>query len=270
VESSRNGSVTLDETREVLTVPGKIVSFVSENSELLKVLVEINNQEVLAVIDSGAVSSLISEALVKELRLPVIEKRKVFNVIGKNDLSSIGEVKCSCSIHGVQMTETTFAVFPVVSSTSVQLVLGIDFLKNNLIEFCVKQHLLIKHFPEGGSSEIYLDGCGKPKCVIYVGLSCMAAADIKFEPGKIEAVPLSCCMPCLEPDHLFMYSDESMDHVLVKKLRGLAGISCANSKHVLMVADESSVAIRKGQVIGTMSSVVQLPESVAEASDYFH
>jgi hypothetical protein len=41
-------------------VPGKVVNLVGGSDLLLRVMVQINNQEVSAVIDSGAIASLMS------------------------------------------------------------------------------------------------------------------------------------------------------------------------------------------------------------------
>ena len=52
-------------------IPGNIVSLVDSSVELLKVEVEICGKPVTAVVDTGAVKSLISSSLAAEINLPV-------------------------------------------------------------------------------------------------------------------------------------------------------------------------------------------------------
>jgi hypothetical protein len=51
-----------------------------------------------------------------------------------------------------------------------------------------------------------------------------------------------------------------MDNSLTNRIRGLAGISGSGTKYVLMAAGDSDVLVRKGQVVGSFSSVLQLDD----------
>jgi hypothetical protein len=164
----------------VLTVPGKVVNLVSASDSLLRVFVSINNTKVLAIIDSGAVTSLMSAKLAKELNLTFYGEQSAFNVIGQSNLKSLGNVTCSVMIHDVHMNDNTFAVFPSLPNIKVQLLLGVDFLKNNQMELCIRQHSVIKHFDDGGKVVIHLDSEGKACNVMFIDISCVATSDVRF------------------------------------------------------------------------------------------
>ncbi|XP_018014769.1 uncharacterized protein LOC108671710, partial [Hyalella azteca] len=240
-------------------MPGKLVNLVGGSDLLLRVMVQINNKEVLAVIDSGAIASLMSLELAQSLNLSISSDECIFSVIGDKSVSSLGKVECSLSIHGVPMADNTFCVFPTVISNRIPLLLGVDFLQNNGIELCIKKRLIVKHCTTGGTAEIYLDDLGHSRQVMLVGLKCFANSDVHVEPGKVEAVPLDCPLPNIEPDHMLFYSDDAIDHSLSNDIRGFSGIAGPNTRHVLMTTGGSALTIKKGQFIGTVSTVVQLP-----------
>ena len=62
------------------------------------------------------------------------------------------------------------------------------------------------------------------------------------------------------PDAMLFYSDEQLEHSLASKLQVITGICNGATKSILLTSAESDVEIKKGQVLGSLSSVVQLPE----------
>ena len=60
-------------------------------------------------------------------------------------------------------------------------------------------------------------------------------------------------------------TDSNIDGTLVDCLHGLTGVFDADRKMVLMVASEGSTNIRKGQCVGSISSVLQVPDDHFES-----
>ena len=58
---------------------------------------------------------------------------------------------------------------------------------------------------------------------------------------------------------MLLYTDCDMDVKLASKVCGLAGIIDDRKKQILMIADECATDIKKDQLLGTVSTVLQLP-----------
>ena len=120
-------------------VPGKLVSFIDTKIELLKIEVEINRHKVTAVIDSGAGNSLMSDQSRHQLALELTPNDTVWKAIGEHDFNAIGTVNENMTIHGIQMASVDLTVFPAVPIINIPLLLGVDFLRANKIELCIKE-----------------------------------------------------------------------------------------------------------------------------------
>jgi hypothetical protein len=91
-------------------IPGKLVNFVDSKCDLPKMCIQLNGHKVLALIDTGAVSSLISPELVTKLGLTVSEQEKMLQVIGEKSMKTMGSVNCAITIGGVKMLDMNFIV----------------------------------------------------------------------------------------------------------------------------------------------------------------
>lgn len=250
-------------------IPGKLVSFISGQVRLMKVEILINNIPVIAMLDSGAEKSFISSDLARDLKLDISKSESVFNAIGEKTFKTIGTVKTPLMIHGVEMCNINLIVFPTVPNNFIQFVLGIDFLRENKIELCVSRRMIAKHLDGGGRIEIYIDRCGTPLHVMLCSLPCYASSAVRLEAGRVQQVPVYYRTPAVAPDHLLMYSDESGKDNLDANVHGLAGFFNVQTKSILMASRELNIDVRKGQYVGTLDSVYQLPheESVSQSNE---
>jgi hypothetical protein len=83
----------------------------------------------MAIIDTGAESSLISQSLATELNIVTESASSNYRVIGGNDCETVGTAIIPISIHGVEMQPTKVVVFPTSANNNISLLLFIDFLK---------------------------------------------------------------------------------------------------------------------------------------------
>lgn len=250
------------------TIPGKLINFInSPATNLLRVNILLNNVETTAVLDTGAAKSMISNSLANSLNLSILPVTESLNVVGQERLYSVGKAYASVSIRGVPMTDIHLTVFNAASDSNVSLLLGIDFLKQNQIELCISRRLLIKHFSAGGLAEIFLDDdCVSP--IMFYNLPCFAACNVTIERHATEPIPVSCVLPCVDSDHVALYHSDSMDSRLSDKVRGLPGIFDPDRREVLMVTSDQSIDIKKGQSVGAISSMLQLPEGELDEQNF--
>jgi hypothetical protein len=228
---------------------------------LFKVQIELNNQTVTAVVDSGAACSLISSELASDLNLVIDNNQTKLKVVGQDDFNCTGSAQCQITIHGIKMVAISLSVFPANDVLNIPLILGVDFLKANHVELCIKKRLLIKHFKDGGCAEIYADLSGKSKLMLC-NVNCQAAGDISINAGEVACVPILYEAVSDNVDNqLLLYSDDKIDPKLTDNIHGLAGLSSLSQKSVLLMATESSVTIKKGQSVGLVNTVLELPDN---------
>jgi hypothetical protein len=255
------------DVRSIWTLPGKIINLISDKIDLLRVQVSLNGQSVMAIIDTGAESSLISQSLAATLNIVLEGTSSTYRVIGGDDCETVGSAIIPLSIHGVEMQPTKVVVFPTSANSNISLLLGIDFLKLNSIEICVKRRLLIKHFGNGGNASIYIDGSGKPFQVMFCNVPCYASADINLQEGKVQDVPIVYDIPLTQADHMLLYSDANIDRQLSDRVSGITGIAGPQSKTILMLASETSAQLKRGQSVGTINSILQLDDDEVQLPD---
>ena len=128
------GPIGLPDTEVPWTLPGKIITLISDKVDLLRIQVSVNGHVVSAIIDTGAETSLISHSLASRLNLIAEGTGKTYRVIGGNDCETMGSAIIPISIHGVNMQPTKVVIFPTSANSNISLLLGINFLKSNDIE----------------------------------------------------------------------------------------------------------------------------------------
>ena len=252
-----------EEQQGTVQVPGKLVNFMSKAPELLKVEILLNGTPVVAVLDTGAARSLISRSVAESINLVIEENTDYFRVLGKETFKTLGSCSASLSIAGIKMEQTQFTIYPDNIGTGISLLLGIDFLKTNGIELCIGKRLVVKHYVSGGSAEIYLEDSGVARCVMLCDIPCLAARDTRIDEGRAGEIPVSCDIPVCD-SKMLLYSDKNIDGRLSDKIHGLSGIYDVEKKFVLVISRESSTKVQKGQSLGTITSVLELPNDVDE------
>ena len=77
----------------------------------------------------------------------------------------------------------------------------------------------------------------------------------------MQRVPIACDIPANNCDVLFLYSDCEIDQHLSDRVHGLSGVSDIRSKFILMSSVETSTTVKKGESLGSFSTVLQLPDN---------
>ena len=238
----------------------KLVNLVGRNTNLLKVSVQLSNHVAQAIIDSGSVHSLVSHELVERLGLEIKPNENNLCALGGKVLKTVGQVTCSLSIHNVTMCNINLVVFNRNNFLNNDLYLGVDFLRENKLELCVRDRILIKRSDDEGRVEIHLDADGTAVRALYCDIPCYAAQDVDLDAGITKCVPINfCTIPC-ESEQMLLYSDDGVSSKIANKARGLTGVMNAGVKRVLFSCNDGPARIQKGQVVGKISSVVEIPD----------
>ena len=259
VQPATETGMSLDKNAKI--IGHKSICLVKNNVNLLNLNSTLNNMPVTAIIDSGSVSSLISYDLALKLNfdiLPHDDERKGF---GNDPFRIIGIVNCeNFKINDVLMNKLQLLVYPSNCNPSGDLFLGCDFLTNNAITLCVRDKVLIKNFEDGSNVKFYLDPSGSVSNVLCSEVNCYASEDVTIPPSTPISVSIEFCLPSVCPDQMLLYSDDGVDGKLSDSLRGLSGVVSERTKSILLVSSDGPSHVKKGQVVGKISSISELPD----------
>ena len=115
-------------------IKGYIIEVTVSSTKGATVPVQIGQSQCNALVDTGASKSIISEEYFQQLMLP--DLKQVYNVdirsTSGNKLKILGLTKCTFSIGNQSYTYD----FVVCKNVSRPFILGIDFLRQNLIDIC--------------------------------------------------------------------------------------------------------------------------------------
>ena len=84
-----NSEMLMKEIRELL--PGKLVNLVNPKTDLFKVRIVLNSVEIVAVVDTGAATSLINSNIVLNNNFALVTENSKFDALGSHSFQS-----CCC------------------------------------------------------------------------------------------------------------------------------------------------------------------------------
>ena len=128
--------VSIEETKVLCweQTKGYVIEVTVGSTKGATVPVQIGNSQCNALVDTGATKSIISEKYFQQLMLP--DLKQVYNIdirsASGNKLKILRLTKCTFSIGNRSYTYD----FVVCKNISRPFILGIDFLRHNLIDIC--------------------------------------------------------------------------------------------------------------------------------------
>ena len=255
-----NVSVASDEI--ISEFSNKLIYLITngEKHNVFHVQLNIDSIPFLAIIDSGAVFSFMSYDVSKKLGLETFPYTQNATTLGGNQISSIGYSTASFSIGNANFDNVDFKIFPEDLLIN-KIYLGIDFLRKFNIKLNIKERIISQSVEGGGHIDIYVRQSGDIIKTFFHNVNCYAAQNIDVRSGTSAEVLVNHCIMDSTGEEMLMYSDDYMDDKLSTNVRGLTGIINKNCNKVILVCSEGVNKVRAGQVVGKISSVVQVPES---------
>ena len=239
-------------------IPGKLIFLIQSSDSLFRVNILINGETISAVVDTGATKSLISEVLAKQCGLDIFASFGNLKVINDVNFHVVGETIPTLSINSEQLQSVSFLVFPNINSY-VSVVLGIDFLELNRIEISPSEKKLTKHFNDGGGLELYFNEVGDVIRKVIRNVPCFVTTNTKISSDRLTKVPITFPVSDTFSDCV-LYTDDIIDPHLSNVTHGCDGVCSSDVKSILMIASDSNIELRKGQCVGTISTIFELPE----------
>ena len=237
----------------------RLVSLVDRVPNLLKVILTIEDRKIVAVLDTGSLYSLMSDKAVTDFGLLVDRNETVLHVLGDKEFKTRGCTELSFALGEVCMQNVKFSVYGADSNNGFDVLLGVDFLTQHNICVFVKDRILSSKLPDGSSIELHLKANGEVQQTLYTGIKCYADEDSSLTAGAVNSIAVRYAIPVQEK-HLFLYTDDGADLTRTNDMRGLAGITTMAKKRILLAGGEKDCKVVKGQLLGALSSVVELPD----------
>ena len=246
-----------------MAIPGKLVCFSNTFQNLMRAKFSVNGVNSIATLDTGASHSIISEDLLQLLNLELIPSTESLRVVGDNNISIVGKCSAFISTGDIDLGIIHLLVIKNKSEFQNLLLIGIDFMTNNRLEICPANRKLIQHYTDGGFIEFYLDQGGDVTTKFCQKLPCFSNEDVKIKKGEACKLTVNWCNIALKDNELLMYSDDdrgsSKGHLM-----SMSGIYDTGTNHVICYASEGDVMNKKGQQVGYVSSMVELPNQSEE------
>ena len=243
----------------------KFVNIINNpNAFLICVNVRISDsvcKPVMALIDTGSSFSLMSEKLFKSNNLPIINNDVSFNVIGGN-FKSLGLTNSEIYIGQILLNPHQFHIFSQSDNAGIDLLLGSDLLTKYNFEVSVSEKLIIKHSPDGSRVEQYFGCDGKLLQTLYCSIPCYAVNTVKLNPQSVNVVKVdyNLKLPVHETNLFFSTSVKNVKSR--NEIAAIDGVFNSESKIVLLTNHENDCLIKKGDMIGTVSSILELDDEM--------
>ena len=220
-----------------------------------------------ALIDTGATTSMVSAHWLQDQSIEYLQDHSV-SISGfgaGNVLRVVGQVELSITLSGIAVPWQMFTVVDAGRSGAVALILAEDFLQYNNMTVDVANGRL-RQLTSGGFVDYYVNKGRAPTRIVRhvactVAEDCVVSSD-QWAKVNVESPALSNVLPagcgdsagCEEDCHL-LYEPLAT----ACRVDSLPGIINCEQPAVLAMAAKKPVHLRRGDVVGTLSTVVSLP-----------
>ena len=235
-----------------------------ERDGRLRVKISLGGHTGCALVDTGATFSMIAKGWVTEKNLDFESKKgSTFKGFGVgNSVNIVGKLRTIPQIGTLQLAPQDFQIIDFDLQGSVPIVLGTDFLKENLLQVDPARAVLRQVTKQGLDMEAHLDYDGTCQMVCRRA-PCYAAETIKLSAGDEKLVKVTCPQKLIsdfthvgvDPNLMLISGAESNDQLSV--FDGLTEVS--EVMRVYVTTQHENSVIREGDCIASVSSLIVLP-----------
>ena len=216
-------------------------------TKLMVLAVTVGKSEVSALVDSGATRSLIRRQHVSSDQfLPAADVKEIMG-LGNNRLEVIGNAETTISLVDREFPGR----FLVVGDQDIQydLILGIDFLKENKVKLDLSRDTLTIGMSDGSSVIASVNDGGEIASVMWERVPVYCSERIRVKNGKLDAVPIRFqCNFGFDEDTLLYFEPKGSDV--------LGGVLKPDQKFAITDENKMNWNIQEGQVLGHVYTVL--------------
>ena len=224
----------------------------------------INGQQVSALLHSGASSTLIKSSMLTVLEATIDSHVKhVLYGLGETSCSTMGLTNLTADYYGMKLRMSGDIVSDEVCRYSI--VLGEDFLRIN--KFCInfsKRKIAIKS-KDGSTTSIYLNNDNSVKYVICDEIPLYSTKKVIIKDNETGKIPIRigfmCERPVNDSEHLYFEGDSKCSSF--ETLNGIVDNKCNNPYVFACVLPGSRGAVRKNEIVGKVSTLFTVVDDVS-------
>ena len=227
----------------------------------MTVPITIGRKTTRALVDTGAVYSLIDKSWLESLQIEYDACDVEVCGFGQNErLNIVGSVILLVSVHGMNMNPVKFYVLDSLRSREVKVILGENFLQENNLSIDIRNFILTKPTKRGSVSIIMKE---EEECkVVYKRVECFAKSVAVIAPGQLSQIEIEFehanvqggCERCESTrGQIMLVESDSRDPV--KIFPGLYGSDDVCASVLVQSSVSRKEKIMKGKSVGVISTV---------------
>ena len=232
--------------------------------ELMVIKLDINGQQVSALLDSGASSTLIKSSMLSVLGAKIDSHVKhVLYGLGETSCSTMGVTNLTADYYGMKLRMSADIVSDEVCRYPI--VLGEDFLRLN--KFCIncsKRKVAIKS-KDGSTTSIYLNNDNSVKYVICEEIPVYSTKKVIIKDKETAKIPIRIGFMCERPvnDNELLYFEGDSKCPSFETLNGIVDNKCSNPYVFACVLPGSRGVVRKNEIVGKVSTLFTVVDDVS-------
>ena len=234
---------------------------VLEPARLMIIPVEVENVKAMALVDSGATSSLIAEDLLEKFKTEKMDSETiVIKGLGESTVMTSGSIKLQIAIYNKILHSCRFRIVKR-KTIDVPIILGVDFLKQNKMQIDMSKNRIAIKDSSGALTKFYIDDQGALLKVVEEQIPVFAAESVKLKDDFVK-LPIVMNITCAMGDNDSNYYYKS--EIKNRKIEGLEGILDGRDKQIMVRRLDSEakndINIKKGDKVGTVSTLIEIDE----------
>jgi hypothetical protein len=231
-----------------------------------------------ALLDSGADRSLIPDSVVHRCQIPYIPVTDcVVNGIGDNNSTRvIGKATVSISIDGLTMVPCEFLILDAAILANT-MVLATDFLIINKVTLDLQKRKLTRFLRDGTQWDYYSTDMTalEDTVAVWSAIPCYCLESVHIDPQEAREVLVNWCLPLAAGRSVGVTDTEVtlnmyFEGCTTKKSRhrqaltGIVNGIRGQSKVMINNSGTRKEVIKKGSIIGTISSMIEVEEDIQQ------
>ena len=231
--------------------------------QLLMIDVSVVGKTEVCLLDTGGSNSLMRKSVAQKLGLFVNNNEMIsFRGLGNKISQSLGTATTKLSYYGINVEDT---VFHIVDDKIIEfpIILSKTFCETQKLVINMAYRKLSKYLDDKSRIDIYLaNQSSKAIKIIHENIKVYASSNMKLEPGINEVKYEVNMFSNIDTQNVVLYYDGLCKN---HKLGGIEGICESNNEGVVFIKvkdgeNNHNTRINKGEVIGTVSTLIELEE----------
>ena len=235
---------------------------------LMNIDIKIQSLNTKALIDTGATTNMISKSVFEKLNCTIDNNSRKIKGLGDAEIVTLGIINIPFSFYNICIGSTPFHV---VDNDVLQIpvILGKKFCEKSKLIIDMHNRRLVKYFEDGSKVDIYLEPEDtKVTTIIHESVKVFAANTVIID-NEINQVEISfeeTNNGLVHNEKRKMYFEGNLNNENFESLDGILDVQSKNKSILVQpnLRDIRTYKIKKGDYLGTVSSIVEIEQEQEE------